>query len=78
MVHKVRLYVKGGTVRENIIEDLDLIALPDVGDTLCLEYGRDYEPVYRVISRRFFVLCTETDTKNKFDRIALEVEKVSP
>lgn len=76
MVIKVRLYAKGGTVTEDMIEDLDLISLPAVGDTLCLEYGRGHEPVYRVLSRRFFALCTETDTKNKFDRVALEVEKV--
>ncbi|MEM1428603.1 MAG: hypothetical protein AAGG09_04010 [Pseudomonadota bacterium] len=76
MVIKVRLYAKGGTVTENMIEDLDLIALPDVGDTICLEYGRGHEPVYRILSRRFFVLCTDTDTQNKYDRVALEVEEV--
>lgn len=76
MVIKTRLYVKGGTVTENMIEDLDLIALPDVGDTICLEYGRGHDPIYRILSRRFFVLCTQSDTKNKFDRVALEVEEV--
>lgn len=75
MMIRVRLYAKGGTATEDIIEDLDLLALPDVGDTLCLEYGRGHELVYRVLSRRFFVLCTETDTKSKFDRVALEVEE---
>lgn len=76
MTIKVRLYAKGGTATENTIEDLDLVTLPNVGDTLCLEYGRGHEPVYRVTSRRFYVLCTETDTKNKYDRVALEVEQV--
>lgn len=76
MVIAARLYAKGGNVKENVIEDLDLIALPDVGDTICLEYGRGHQPVYRILSRRFFVLCTGTDTQNKFDRVALEVEEL--
>ncbi|WP_339759834.1 hypothetical protein [uncultured Sulfitobacter sp.] len=76
MVNQVRLYSKGGTPTENIIEDLELVAVPAVDDTICLEYDRDTKTVYRVLSRRFYVLCTQTDTKNKFDRIALEVEEV--
>lgn len=75
MAIKVRLYAKGGTVKEDVIEDLDLIALPNAGDTLCLKFGRGGEAVYRVLSRRFSVLCTEADTNNKFDLVALEVEE---
>jgi len=73
---KLRLFSKGGNPKDDVIEDIEFPEVPSVGDTICLEYGAGHEPVYRVLSRRFFVLCTEAETKGKFDRVGIEVEEI--
>ncbi len=76
MTFRVRLNATGMTGKNGLIEEVMMNAIPSVGDAVSLDYGQNDKRAYTVLSRRFHVACTQSDTENKFDFIALEVEEI--
>ena len=72
----IRLFEDDAPEGEEIVEELEILSLPDVGDRIALHRPEGDVVVYEVLGRTFEVVVDEDGDSVGEERVTLHVERL--
>ena len=72
----IRLLEDDAPEGEEIVEELEILSLPDVGDRIALHRPEGDVVVYEVLGRTFEVVVDEDGDSVGEERVTLDVERI--